>query len=251
MPPKSERRYAIDGWQAADFQIRAEGDGMTFHGYAAVFNSDSNPLPFWGTERIAPGAFTKTLAEAEKKNRNLRMFVNHNSDLLLASTRNGSLRLSEDKVGLKVEADLPDTTLGRDTAALLRRGDVDSMSFGFTPVKYDTKTDEDGIERTTHTEVNLWEVSPVTSWPAYDATSAFVRHLADLTDTAPEPLSEALRVLVSDDENLTDEQTDLLLVTINARSVRKLIAPETARMTEIAKRNAAELQRLAEKIAAA
>ncbi len=247
MPPKSERRFAIDGWQAGDFQIRAEGDGMTFEGYAAVFNSDSNALPFWGIERIAPGAFAKSLSEA----RNIRMFANHNSDLLLASTANKSLRLSEDDTGLKVEADLPDTTLGRDLATLVKRGDVDSMSFGFIPVKYQTKTDKAGIDRTTHTEVRLLEVSPVTSWPAYDATSAFVRHLAEITDTAPEPLAEALRILVADDEQLTDEQTDLLLVTINARSVRKLIAPETARMASIAAQHAAEVERIAARLGAA
>lgn len=238
MPAKSERRYAIDGWQAADFQIRADGDGMTFHGYAAVFDSDSQALPFWGVERIAPGAFTKSLGEA----RNIRMFLNHNSDMLLASTRNKSLRLTEDEIGLRVEADLPDTSIGRDLSTLLKRGDVDSMSFGFQPVKYKTETDKKGVDRTVHTEVRLFEVSPVTSWPAYDATSAFVRHLADLTDTAPEPLAEALRILVTDDTELTDEQTDLLLVTINARSARKLIAPETAAIVSAATGHASDLE---------
>lgn len=246
---KPEKRFAIDGWQTVDFQVRAtEGsNGMTFEGYAAVFNSDSEPLPFWGIERIAPGAFTKSLSEA----RNIRMFLNHNSDMLLASTRNDSLRLSEDETGLKVQADLPDTTIGRDLSTLIKRGDVDSMSFGFQPVKYKTATDKGGVDRTIHTEVKLYEVSPVTSWPAYSATSAFVRHLAELTDSDPEPLAEALRVLTTEDDQLTDEQTDLLLVTINARSVRKLIAPETARMSSVADAHLAELQRYAERIGAA
>lgn len=245
MPPKSERRFAIDGWQAADFQIRADGEGMTFEGYAAVFDSDSQPLPFWGVERIAPGAFTKSLSES----RNIRMFLNHNADALLASTRNGTLRLAEDKVGLRVEADLPDTTLGRDLSVLLKRGDVDSMSFGFSPVKSQQR--EDGVEGHIHTEVRLWEVSPVTSWPAYESTSAFVRHLAEITDTAPEPLAEALRVLVSDDQELTDEQTDLLLVTINARSVRKLVVPELIAVQSRLDRHEADLARYAERIGAA
>ena len=39
----------------AQFEVRETEEGMTFTGYAAVFNSDSQPLPF--TERIAPGAF--------------------------------------------------------------------------------------------------------------------------------------------------------------------------------------------------
>lgn len=240
-----ERRFAIDGWTDADFDIRAEGDGMTFHGYAAVFNTDSQKLPFWGVERIAPGAFAKSLSES----RNMRMFLNHNSDILLASTRNKSLRMAEDDKGLKVEADLPDTTAGRDLATLLARGDVDSMSFGFQPVKSQER--DDGVEGHVHTEVRLFEVSPVTSWPAYEATSAFVRHLAEITDTAPEPLAEALRILVTDDAELNEEQTDLLLVTINARTIKRLIDPTSARMTAISEAHAAELQRYADKIAAA
>lgn len=244
MPPKSERRFAIDGWQTGDFQIRAEGDGMTFEGYAAVFNSDSNALPFWGIERIAPGAFAKSLSEA----RNIRMFANHNSDMLLASTSNKTLRLSEDDTGLKVEADLPDTTLGRDLATLIKRGDVDSMSFGFIPVKYQTKTGKDGVDRTTHTEVRLMEVSPVTSWPAYDATSAFVRHLADLTDTAPEPLAEALRLLVDPDGKLTVEQRDLLLTAINARTDVPLVAPELVAITSKVQAHTSDVEAMARKL---
>jgi len=223
---KTERRYAIDGWQSPEFDIRADGEGMTFDGYAAVFNSDSNPLPGWGTERIAAGAFSKSLGEA----RNIRMFLNHNSDLLLASTRNGSLRLSEDDHGLKVEADLAPTSTGRDLAILASRGDVDSMSFGFQPVKFSER--DDGTEGTIHTEVRLWEVSPITSWPAYDATSAFVRHLAELTDSAPEPLAEALELLVDPDGKLTVEQRDVLLGAINTRTEHPLIAPAVASMLE-------------------
>ena len=236
IPPmaKTERRYAIDGWQTPEFDIRADGEGMTFDGYAAVFNSDSNPLPGWGTERIAPGAFTKTLTEK----RNIRMFLNHNSDLLLASTRNGSLRLTEDDHGLKVEADLAPTTTGRDLAILAARGDVDSMSFGFQPAKYMPR--DDGVDGTIHTEVRLWEVSPITSWPAYDATSAFVRHLAELTETAPEPLAEALELLVDPDGKLTVEQRDLLLAAVNVRTELPLVAPGVAALLERSARRMAE-----------
>jgi len=43
----------------AEFEVRETEEGMRFSGYAAVFNSDSQPLPF--TERIAPGAFRGSL----------------------------------------------------------------------------------------------------------------------------------------------------------------------------------------------
>lgn len=240
---KTERRFAIDGWQAADFQIRADGDGMTFHGYAAIFNSDSDgAIPGFGVERIAPGAFAKSLTES----RNLKMFLNHNSDLVLGSTKAGTLRLAEDEIGLRVEADLPDTTTGRDLSALLKRGDVDAMSFGFTPVKAQKRTD--GVDGTIHTEVRLWEVSPVTSWPAYAATSAFVRHFAELSDIEPEPLAEALRLLVDDDGQLTIEQRDLLLTAINARTDSPLLAPETVALVSKANDHLSELDAMARRL---
>jgi hypothetical protein len=66
-----------------EFELRAapQGDGMSFSGYAAVFNSDSEPLPF--IERIAPGAFAKSL----KSRNNIRMYMNHDSSMLLGTTR--------------------------------------------------------------------------------------------------------------------------------------------------------------------
>jgi HK97 family phage prohead protease len=107
-------------------ELRAEGDGNTFVGYAAVFNSPSEPLPF--IERIAPGAFAKSL---RARKQDIKLYVNHNSDMVLASRRSGSLRLSEDSIGLRVEADLPDTSYARDLKDLMQRGIVDKMSFGF------------------------------------------------------------------------------------------------------------------------
>jgi HK97 family phage prohead protease len=124
-------------------ELRAEGDGNTFVGYAAVFNSPSEPLPF--IERIAPGAFAKSL---RARKQDIKLYVNHNSDMVLASRRSGSLRLSEDSIGLRVEADLPDTSYARDLKDLMQRGIVDKMSFGFQVDKRGDSWNEDGTERT-------------------------------------------------------------------------------------------------------
>jgi HK97 family phage prohead protease len=160
-----------------DFEVRQgpAGDGMSFSGYAAVFNSDSEPLPF--IERIAPGAFKRSL----KSKNNIRMYLNHDSSMLLATTRAKTLRLMEDDRGLKVEADLPDTTIGRDLSTLIQRGDVDSMSFGFSvPPKGDSWSDDGSVRELK--EVRLYEVSVVTGFPAYQATSASVRSLEILAE---------------------------------------------------------------------
>jgi HK97 family phage prohead protease len=194
----------------SDIEMRQTEDApgdvpMTFRGYAAVFNSPSEDMGF--REYIKPGAFAKSL----KSRNSIRMFMNHNSDIVLASTRAKTLRLIEDDKGLLVDADLPDTTAGRDLSVLLQRGDVDSMSFGFSvPPKGETWSD-DGSTRELHA-VRLHEVSVVTGWPAYPATSASVRSfeiLAERTNTNADELAEAITLLENGAE-LDSARADLL-----------------------------------------
>jgi len=158
------------------FEVRAENDGMTFTGYAAVFDVDSEPLPF--IERIDRGAFTRTL-----KRNNIRLFVNHDPGNVLATVRSKTLMLEEDDIGLRVTAQLPNTTLGRDMAELIRTRVVDSMSFGFTVPRGGDRWDESGMRRNLK-EVRLHEVSIVTGFPAYTQTTATVRTLEQLAEKA-------------------------------------------------------------------
>lgn len=156
-----------------------EADGkMKLAGYAAVFNDSSVPLPF--SERIAPGAFRKTLSETP----DVRLLINHEG-LPLARTKNGTLLLTEDEVGLRFEAELPDTTEARDLWTLVQRGDVDQMSFAFRVIRQ--KWNQDRTERTL-TEVSLadGDVSVVT-YPAYPTTSVEAReHLRKAIEAVKE-----------------------------------------------------------------
>ncbi len=201
---KVERRVKTD----VDFEIRLlpdDNDGMRFTGYAAVFNSDSEPLPF--TERIVPGAFKRSL----KARNEIKMFVNHNMDMVLASTRAKTLKLTEDSKGLLAEAVLPDTTYGRDLSVLMKRGDVNSMSFGFSVPKKGDRWSDDGTVREL-LDIRLHEVSIVTGFPAYEATTAQVRSveiLASRTNTDPDLLADALIKLESG-EKLSADNADLI-----------------------------------------
>lgn len=202
-----ERRQVI-----RDLEIRAEGDGMTLRGYAAVFNSPSQPLPF--TETIQPGAFRDSL----KSRNDIKLLWNHDTGIVLGSTRAGTLRVSEDEHGLLIEANLPDTQAGRDAATLIKRGDVNAFSFGFrVPNGGDTwvSADQRVLKR-----VNIHEVS-VVSWPAYTATegTASVRSvgefvdkiakLAELRGISAEELTDALLALEAGEE-LTERQGELI-----------------------------------------
>ena len=177
-------------------EMRAEGDGRTFTGYAALFNEPSLPLPF--TEYVRPGAFRRSL---QSRNR-MMLLWNHDTSNPLASTRNGSLQLVEDARGLKVTATLPDTNLGRDLSELVRTGVVDSMSFGFS-VKKDSWS-QDGQTRYLD-DVTLYEVSLV-STPAYEATAGTVSVRSDIS---ADDLADALLKIESGEE-LEPEQGALI-----------------------------------------
>lgn len=247
MPPKSERRFAIDGWQSVDFKVRAieDGDGMTFEGYAAVFDTDSDgPIPGFGIEQIAPGAFKRSL---NTTGRDIRMFLNHNDDLLLASRDAGTLELAEDDIGLLSRAHFIDTTVGLDTAKNVRAKNITKMSFGFAPVESEAR--KDGVKGTRHTEVALWEVSPISSWPAYGATSATVRHLAFIATTNPDEFDAQAELLVAE---LDEAQRDSLRDYLNRQSATPLMDPNLVAITSrvgARRSELAELQRLIDGLA--
>lgn len=196
-----------------DYQIDETSEGMRFEGYAAVFDSPSHPLP--GSmrsasfvERIQPGAFIRSL----KARNDIKLLWSHDTAEVLGSTRAGTLKLIEDERGLKVQASLPNTTRGRDAAELIRRGDVDAMSFGFTVPKGGDDWNDDGSERTLR-EVMLHEVS-IVSFPAYQDTAgtASVRGLARVAARAAvdvDALADALLKLENGEE-MSQEDTRLL-----------------------------------------
>jgi HK97 family phage prohead protease len=205
---KVERRVKND----VDFELRIDGeqDGMRFTGYAAVFDKDSEPLPF--IERIMPGAFNKSLRSRNE----VKMFMNHNMDMVLASTRSKTLKLKEDSQGLLAEAILPDTTAGRDLAVLMKRGDVHSMSFGFSVPKDGDSWSKDGRKRELN-EIRLHEVSVVTGFPAYKDTTATIRtidYLATRTNVDPDKLSDAITALENGDV-LNEDSANLIVEVVN------------------------------------
>jgi HK97 family phage prohead protease len=216
MPNDDEQKFETRHvWEMEDIEVRETSGGMRFSGYAAVFNTDSVPLPF--IERIMPGAFKRTLA----RGREVRMFLNHNQDFVLGTTKR-NVNLAEDDHGLRVEADLVDTTYARDLAVNMREGIVTKMSFGFTVSRSKGKsgdeTDDQG--RRLLRELNLFDVSPVTGFPAYEATSAVVRSLAENIGATADALELAMRALAESTDLLTAEQFDLLSSVIHARRAK-------------------------------
>jgi len=158
---------------STELRVMPEANGCKkkIGGYAARFNSMSQDLGGF-TERIAPGAFAKSLLTAD-----VRCLFNHDANIVLGRTLSKTLRLIEDEFGLMYECDMPDTQMARDMVmAPIERGDVSECSFGFYTIHDSWETIEGRQVRTLH-ECELLDVSPVT-YPAYKSTDVSARSLA-------------------------------------------------------------------------
>ena len=156
----------------AEVRAVATDDGtLKIAGYAATFNQEAENLSF--REQIAPGAFTRSLESADP----IFLLVNHQSDQLpLASTQSGTLKLTQDKVGLRMEANLdPANPRAAELASALTRGDVNKMSFAFS-INPGGESRDGGVR--TITDCTLYEVS-VVNMPAYDSTQVGMRSVED------------------------------------------------------------------------
>lgn len=164
-----------------NIEMRAEGDGNTVVGYAALWDSPSEPLPW--TEFVRRGAFTKTI----KDGADVRLLLDHEG-MPLARTKSGTLVLTEDDIGLRMEATLdPANPDAQRAMSALRRGDLSQMSFAFETIKDSWSKDRRTRELR---EVRLYDVSLVT-YPAYEAT---VAELRSRTNTEPATVNTSLNL---------------------------------------------------------
>lgn len=152
-------------------------EGRTITGYAAKFNSWSEPIMGWFKETIQRDAFSDCDVD------DVIMCFNHNPDTILARTTSDTLTLSTDEVGLRFSFTAPNTTLGNDMLELVSRGDISQCSFKFIVEQDEWRyaDKENGLkydERTILKFSTLRDVSLVVH-PAYKDTEASVRHLEE------------------------------------------------------------------------
>lgn len=139
-----------------------ENNSLTITGYAVRYNEESEPLEYGFREIIKPNAFSESI-----KKRNIIALHQHDDKQLLASTKANTLRLEERTDGIYFEMDLVETR--KELYELVKRGDLSSMSFGFTceKEKFQRNGDTDIREVMKGT---LFEVSLVHT-PAYPTSS--------------------------------------------------------------------------------
>ena len=98
--------------------------------------------------------------------------VDHDKTKVLARTRSGNLKLSEDSAGLAFELSIPDTSAGRDVLEAAQRSDLGGMCFGFHVPKDGERWQGNKRELVA---VDLREISVVWAWPAYPETTVMAR----------------------------------------------------------------------------
>jgi uncharacterized protein len=176
-----EERWCVTGADEkriayTTLDLRQADNGTTLYGYAALFDSPSEPMPF--IEYVKRGAFSKTLNDGA----DVRLLIDHEG-VPLARTKSGTMRLMEDERGLAVEADLdPMNPDAARVISAMKRGDLSQMSFAFRTIQ--DKFSDDRMVRELR-EVQLYDVSVVT-FPAYEQTVAEIRsRLLQTEETQP------------------------------------------------------------------
>lgn len=160
----------------SDYELRSVVDQVEFRGgdngrivasgVAMRYGARSKPIMGKFVEEFRPGAFTKTIQESDVRAHN------EHGGPYLGRTGAGTVRLHDSDAELRYEIDLPDTTAGRDTAALLERGDIKGSSIGFRAVPASTTwSTEDGVALRSVGEARLFFVD-LTTAPAYPTATA-------------------------------------------------------------------------------
>lgn len=153
-------------------EIRSAGDGkLIASGVAIRYGARSKPILGRFVEEIRSGAATKTMGEQD-----ILALHEHSPMAMLGRTSNGTLRLADSPTELRYEVDLPDTSAGRDVAALLERGDIRGSSFGFRAIPRSVKWSvEGGMALRSVGELSLHHVS-TTCVPYYVESTAEVAY---------------------------------------------------------------------------
>ena len=156
--------------QGSAVEIRA-ADGVIVSGYAATFGTETNIAGMF-REVVAPGAFRSAIGRDDV------VFVLNHSGLPLARTSSGTLHLTEDSRGLKIDTSLdPEDPDVQALVPKVRRGDLSAMSFKFIATRQEWDESGDIPLRTLY-EVELLDVS-IVNRPAYPGTEVGLRSLAE------------------------------------------------------------------------
>jgi len=167
-----------------DIEFRAvdnDNNEMIIEGYPITFNSVAT---HWGISEVV----SEKSIDSETDMKDVPLRYNHNDTcLIMARTRNKSLKLEKDEKGLKMIAKLNDTQTNRDLYQCIKDKLIDKMSFAFT---CDREEWDDKTKTRTILHIDkLYDVS-VVDVPFYDSTSVGARNLDNFQEFAEKKNAE-------------------------------------------------------------
>lgn len=182
-------------------KIIIRADHVHIEGYVNAVERLSKPITErLGTfrERVKAGTFKKAL----KKASDVRILLNHKEDRDLGGIKDGNLKLEEDAIGLRAEADIYDKEVMKDAKA----GNLVGWSFGFFPIE-SRDTSEDGMPIKELSEIDLREVSLLNKshTPAYDGTLVAVRDNEEKMIIGESMIADEMEIREESPENEAQE----------------------------------------------
>ncbi len=210
-------------------KIEVRNDSVVISGYVNAVERWSKPLRgnLRGVmqifiEKIKAGTFKNAL----KRNDNVKVLLNHNSDRELANTKNGTAILEEDNIGLRAEVTITDP----EVVEKARNNKLVGWSFGFSS-NSDEVSQKATIATRTVTDMDLVEVSILddTKSPAYYGTSIETRSdegtvIEIRENTADEPLNI---------DELADLVADIVVEKLKTTEENREETPEETTETEV------------------
>lgn len=181
-------------------------------------------------EKIEKGVFTRAIESSER----IDFLGEHRTDMLLATTENGSLELWEDEEGLKMRAKIAPTSYGKDLFVLMKNKMVNHMSFGFRALSDKWNKLADGTFERSIDNLMLKEVSVVRN-PAYPQSAIAARGIdvvedveipADVEERTEENVQEVVEVKPTAPEIVAAPQTiaQSLKVEIDGSQIAEMFA---------------------------
>ena len=185
-------------------KIIIRSDHVHIEGYVNAVERLSKPITErMGTfrERVMAGTFNKALKRAS----DVRILLNHDMMRDLGGIKEGNLKLEEDAIGLRAEADIYD----EDTIKDAKAGNLVGWSFGFYPIE-SRDTSEDGMPIKELMDIELKEVSLLNKnhTPAYDGTLVAVRDNEEKMIIGESLYSESMEIREESTEEHADEHAE-------------------------------------------
>lgn len=157
----------------SELHLNNENNEMVLEGYAIVFNKET----LIGDEKRGFIEAIDKNALAQTQMKDVPLKYNHQDNfLVIARTRNESLTLVVDELGLKVRAKLLDTASNQDIYKMVQNGLLDKMSFAFSVKEQTWDRSGEIPKRIIKSIERLYDVSIVDT-PAYEDTSIYARSL--------------------------------------------------------------------------